>query len=525
MIYVGSGTCGRAAGALEVQERLKAEVLERKAGVRVGEVGCMGLCPFEPLVMVERPGGPGICYGNVSPEDVPDILRETEGVCDPGFGPVLCTVGGEKLDGIPHISDLPLFKHQVRIALRRCGRVDPGSIAHTILLGGYRGLGRALKTGPGEVVSEVGRSGLRGRGGAGFPVADKWRACRNAPGREKVVICNAAEGDPEAVTARVLLESDPHGVLEGMLIGAYAVGAARGYIYVNPGYGLALERVGRALAQMEAWGLLGEGILDSGFSFRAEVAVGAAGPLSGEETAILGLLEGGAAVPRPRPPYPSTAGLEGSPTLIQNAETWAHVSAVFEKGAAWYAGFGTEQSRGTKVFCVSGRVERPAPVEVPLGTTLRRIVYDMAGGVQGGEEFKAAQIGGPAGGFLAAEDLDLPLDYEHLAGAGCSLGSGGLRIAGGDARAVQLAGDALRAIHAESCGRCVFGREGARQLSEILADIAQGKGTRRHLDFLVELGEGMKQGALCGMGRSAPDPVLTTLRRFRGEYEDLLRKR
>jgi NADH-quinone oxidoreductase subunit F len=420
---------------------------------------------------------------------------------------------------------LPMFKPQVRIALRNCGEIDPGNINDSIGRGGYSGLVRALKMAPEEVIEEVGRSGLRERGGDGFPAGKKWRLSFDAPGSEKVVICNAAEGEPNSLTARTLLEGDPHSVFEGMVIGAYATGAGLGYVFVNAENGPAFVRLKSALKQMEDHRFLGDHLLDSNVGFRIEVKEAMGKLACSDETFLINAIEGKQTMPFVCSSRPLISGLGGKPTLIHQAETWAHVSAVMEKGAEWYAGFGTEQSRGTKVFSLSGKVMRPGLIEVPMGTPLREIVYDIGGGIPDGKALKAMQIGGPTGGYLPASSLDLPIDYEHLSAAGTVMGSGSILVIDGDACIVDQAKCSLSFIQNESCGKCVFCREGTMQMTEILTDITEGRGKAQDIDLLLELGEGLKLGSQCDLGRTAPNPVLTAIRYFREELEAHIKDR
>jgi len=414
---------------------------------------------------------------------------------------------------------------QVRIALRNCGDIDPGNINHYIGRGGYSGLVRALKMAPEEVIVEVGKSGLRERGGDGFPTGKKWRLSFDAPGSEKVVICNAAEGDPDSLTARTLLEGDPHSVLEGMVIGAYATGAGLGYVFVNAEDALAIVRLKTALKQMEDHRFLGDHILDSNVSFHVDVRETPVNLACGDETFLINTMEGKKTLPFVCSSRPPISGLGGKPALIHQAETWAHVSAFMEKGAEWYAGFGAEQSRGTKVFTLSGKVMHPGLIEVPMGAALREIVYDIGGGIPGDKALKAMQIGGPTGGYLPASSLDLPVDYEHLSAAGTLMGSGSILVIDGDACIVDQAKCSLSFIQNESCGKCVFCREGTMQMAEILTDITEGRGKTHDIDLLLELGEGLKLGAQCDLGRTAPNPVLTAIRYFREELEAHIKER
>jgi NADH-quinone oxidoreductase subunit F len=418
-----------------------------------------------------------------------------------------------------------MFKPEVRIALRNCGEIDPGNINHYIGRGGYSGLVRALKMAPEEVIEEVDRSGLRERSWDGFPAGKKWRLCFDAAGSEKVVICNAAEGDPDSLTARTLLEGDPHSVLEGMVIGAYAIGASLGYVFINAEDALAIVRLKTALKQMEDHRLLGDQILDSNVSFHVDVRDTPANLACGDETFLINAMEGKQTMPFVCSSHPPISGLGGKPTLIHQAETLAHVSAILQKGVEWYAGFGTDQSRGTKVFTLSGKVMHPGLIEVPMGTPLREIVYDVGGGIPDSKALKAMQIGGPTGGYLPASSLDLPVDYEHLSAAGTLIGSGSILVIDGDACIVDQAKSSLSFIQNESCGKCVFCREGTMQMAEILTDITEGRGKTHDIDLLLELGEGLKLGAQCDLGRTAPNPALTAIRYFREEVEAHIKER
>lgn len=429
--------------------------------------------------------------------------------------------------GIPVLSCLPEGKLQVRTILRNCGRIDSEQINHYIVGGGYSGLAKALKMPPGEVIAEIGKSGLRGRGGAGFPAAAKWAACRAAPGNEKYMICNAAEGDPGAGHIHMLLENDPHSVLEGMIIGAYAVGATAGYIVVNRKNEAAVKLLRAALAQAENCNLLGGSILDYGFSFQVELKELDDAFLSGEETALLCAMEGRQPMPMPykRPPFPAVSGLAGRPTCINSAETLANVSVIMQKGAAWYAGCGTENSKGTKILSLNGDIANPGIIEVPMGTTLRQIVYEIGGGVRDGKELKMLQIGGPAGGCFPVSALDLPLDYECFVAEDLIMGSGAVTVAAGDKCTVAFVKERLSFLHNASCGKCVFCREGTAQIYEILTDIMEGRGKPDDLELLEELAAGMRTGSLCNLGKTAALPLLTTLKHFRDEYETHIRRK
>jgi NADH:ubiquinone oxidoreductase subunit F (NADH-binding)/NAD-dependent dihydropyrimidine dehydrogenase PreA subunit len=407
----------------------------------------------------------------------------------------------------------------VRIALRNCGFIDPENINHYIARGGYSGLIKALGMKPEAVIEEVKKSGLRGRGGAGFPTGVKWGLCRKSPGTIKYVICNADEGDPGAFMNRSLLEGDPHAVLEGILIGAYAIGTGEGYIYIRAEYPLAIDRLKLALSQMADYGLVGDNILGSNFSFQLKIKQGAGAFVCGEETALMASIEGKRGMPRSRPPFPAQAGLWGKPTNINNVETWGSVSAILQKGADWYASYGSERSKGTKTFSLVGKIVRTGLIEVPMGIPLQEIIYGIGGGIPGGKRFKAVQTGGPSGGCLPASLLNLPVDYESLTQAGSIMGSGGMVVMDEDTCMVDIARYFLSFTQSESCGKCVPCRLGTKQMLDILQDITSGKGKLEDIDLLLKLGEQVKAGSLCGLGQTAPNPVLTTIRYFRDEYE------
>ncbi|MBT9146376.1 NADH-quinone oxidoreductase subunit NuoF [candidate division NPL-UPA2 bacterium Unc8] len=518
-IYVGAATCGRASGALKLIESVNKELKKNRLAANMIEVGCIGLCYAEPLIDIAGADGVRVSYRNVTTEMIPQLINEHLINNNPVAALALGVVGSSKISGIPNLFDLPVLKPQERIALRNCGYIDPENINHYIASDGYRGLKRALKMSPDEVIEEVKISGLRGRGGAGFPTAVKWQFCRKAPGDEKYLICNADEGDPGAFMDRALLESDPHSVLEGMLIGAYAIGTTMGYIYIRSEYPLAITRLKIALGAMEDYGLLGDNILGSDFNFHIKVKIGAGAFVCGEETAMLFSIEGKRSVPRSRPPFPASSGLWGKPTNINNVETWANVSAIFDKSGEWYAGYGTEKSKGTKIFALAGKINNTGLIEVPMGITLGEIIYDIGGGIPDDKEFKAIQTGGPSGGCLPKAALDLPVDYEQLAAAGSIMGSGGMIVADTDTCMVDIARYFLTFTQNESCGKCVLCREGTMQMLEILTDITQGKGNSSDIERLLELAEAVKIGSLCALGGTAPNPVLTTIKYFRPEYE------
>jgi NADH-quinone oxidoreductase subunit F len=518
-ILIGTGTCGIAAGAEEILTTLRQELESKGLKADIIQVGCIGLCYAEPLIEIAKPGKPGIFYGNLTPSLVSEIVRDYLAGDNPRPDLALGTRGEGRIEGIPCFYDLPVLKPQKRIILRNCGGIDPADINHYIANDGYSGLAKALKIKPQEIIDEIKKSGLRGRGGAGFSTGMKWQFCRDAAGTQKYIICNADEGDPGAFMNRAVLEGDPHSVLEGMLIGAYAIGASEGYIYCRAEYPLAIQRLKTALEQMEKDGLLGENIMGSGFNFHIKIKEGAGAFVCGEETAMMASIEGARGMPRPRPPFPANSGLWGKPTNINNVETWAHASAIMQKGADWWASHGTEKSKGTKTFSLVGKVVRTGLIEVPMGITLREIVYGIGGGIFGGKKFKAVQTGGPSGGCLPTSFLDSPVDYESLAAAGSIVGSGGMVVMDEDNCMVDVARYFLTFVQLESCGKCIQCRWGTKQMLDILKDIVAGKGRPGDIELLLEIGEACKNGSLCALGGTAPNPIFTTLRYFRDEYE------
>ena len=518
-ILVGAATCGLAAGAEAVATALNEELARRKIDAIITRVGCIGLCYNEPIVDIIKPGRPRITYGKVTPEITAQLIEDYLVNDNPRPDLAMGTQGDGTIEGIPRFTDLPILKPQVRIALRNCGHIDPEDIKQYIANGGYSGISKALGISPEEVIEEIKKSGLRGRGGAGFPTGQKWEFCRRAPGTEKYLICNADEGDPGAFMDRSLLESDPHAVLEGMLIGAYAIGTEHGYIYCRAEYPLAIERLEKALKQMEEYGLIGDNILGSGFNFHVGIKEGAGAFVCGEETALMMSIEGKRGMPRPRPPFPAQSGLWGKPSNINNVETWANVSAILQRDSDWYASFGTETSKGTKTFALAGKINRTGLIEVPMGIPLSDIIYEIGGGTVGGKRFKAVQTGGPSGGCLPASMLDLSVDYESLAQAGSIVGSGGMVVTDEETCMVELARYFLTFIQAESCGKCVPCRIGTKQMLNILERITAGEGQPGDIELLERLAQTIKSTSLCALGGTAPNPVLTTLRYFRDEYE------
>ena len=524
-IWIGAATCGLAAGAGEVRAAVEATLRELQLQANIIPVGCLGPCYLEPLLDLQRPGFPRISYAEMTPERARELVIAFLLHGDPHPEWALGTIGGE-VPGIPRLFDHPMLKPQVRIATRNVGIICPDEIDHYLAVNGYAGFAAALPQTPDAVIDTVIASGLRGRGGAGFPTGLKWRFARQATGSPKYLICNADEGDPGAFMDRSLLEGDPHGVLEGMLIAAYAIGASEGYLYVRSEYPLAIERLSRALRQMEEYGLLGERILGTDFSFHLAIKEGAGAFVCGEETALIASIEGKRGMPRSRPPFPANAGLWGKPTNINNVETFANLGPILHNGADWYTQFGTEKSRGTKTFSLTGKIQRSGLIEVPMGMPLSEVVFNIGGGILDDRPIKAVQTGGPSGGCLPAALLHLPVEYEALAAAGSIMGSGGLVVLDDTTCVVDLARYFLNFTQSESCGKCTPCRVGTRQMLMMLEDICAGVAGPEELDALRVLAQAVKTASLCGLGQTAPNPVLTTLRYFLDEYEaHILEKR
>jgi len=528
-IGVGMATCGLATGAGDVYDALRDEAAARGLDLMLVATGCIGYCQQEPLVDVRVPGQGRVLYARMTPERARALVAALARGELPAEGALAlipenqtCKVSetSEVLPGVPLLSELPFYARQHKIILRNSGLIDPARVEEYVARGGCQALAHALlDLSPQAVIDEVVSAGLRGRGGGGFPTGCKWQVCRDAPGAPKYVICNGDEGDPGAYMDRTVLESDPHSVVEGMIIGGYAVGAHEGTIYVRDEYPLAVERVSRAVAQAEELGLLGEDILGSGFGFTIDVVRGAGAFVCGEETALIASIEGGLGEPRPKPPYPAVSGLWGQPTVINNVKTWASVSAILARGADWYAGIGVEGNRGTVVFSLVGKVANTGLVEVPLGLTLREMIDGVGGGGLDGKAVKAVQTGGPSGGCLPARLFHLPIDYETLTQAGSIMGSGGMVVMDEETCMVDVARYFLTFTMDESCGKCTPCREGTSAMYEILTHIVEGEGTLEDLENLEEIATWVKAASLCGLGQTAPNPVLSTLRYFRDEYE------
>jgi NADH-quinone oxidoreductase subunit F len=517
VIMVGAATCGRAAGALGVLRAIKDELKKHDLDCPVFEVGCMGHCYAEPIIVISKANFPPIVYQQVNPVIARRLVREYILGDDPCLEFVLGAMGQNEL--VPDFADFPRAKFEQKVILKNCGFIDPEDIEHYIANGGYSALAKVLQMTSDDVIAEVKESGLRGRGGAGFPCGQKWEICRNAPGEPKYVVCNGDEGDPGAFMDRAILESDPHSVIEGMVIAAYAVGASEGYIYVRAEYPLAVKRVRLALRQAKKLKLLGKNILGTGFSFDIKLFQGSGAFVCGEESALIASLEGKAGTPSHRPPYPAERGLNNKPTLINNVKTLAFIPKIMDKGAEWFKSIGTKDSPGTAVFALAGMVVNTGLVEVPMGTTLRQLIFDVGSGIPNGKSFKAVQIGGPSGGCLPGSALDLPIDFDSLTQAGAMMGSGGMIVLDEEDCMVEIARYFLEFTQRESCGKCTFCRLGTKQMLETLDDITKGKGKLEELANLTELAEDIKTGSLCALGRTAPNPVLSTLRYFGDEYE------
>ena len=515
ILVCGVAGCA-SSGSLRVAEEFEKQIKANNLGmdVKIIKVGCFGLCAEGPIILVCPEH---VMYTKVTPDDVDEIVREHI-MCGKVVDRLLASdeAHEEIRNRLPQI---PFFRRQERIALHNCGIVDPENIEEYIALDGYQALAKVLnEMEPDEVIDVVSKSGLRGRGGGGFPTGRKWASSAVVKEKEKFVICNADEGDPGAFMDRSILEGDPHSVIEAMIINGFAVGAHQGYIYVRAEYPVAVKRLGIAINQAHEYGLLGDNILDSGFGFNLEVRLGAGAFVCGEGSALMTSIEGKRGEPRPKPPRSAVKGLWKKPTVLNNVETYANVPQIILKGADWFAGIGTEGSKGTKVFALGGKINNIGLVEVPMGTTLRDIIFDIGGGIPNGKAFKAAQTGGPSGGCLPAEHLDTPIDYDTLTRLGSMMGSGGLIVMDEDTCMVDLAKFFLEFTVDESCGKCNPCRIGTKRMLEILTRITEGKGTPEDIDKLEILARNIKAASLCGLGQSAPNPVLSTLRYFRDEY-------
>ncbi len=515
-VLVCGGTGCTSSGSKDIIRCLKEELVKNGIDneVEVIMTGCFGLCELGPVVIIYPEGA---FYSRVGVEDVPELVMEHL-VKGRLLKRLLYheTIEGDK---IRSLNNVDFYKKQNRTALRNCGVIDPENIDEYIARDGYLALEKVLtKMNPQEVIDELKKSGLRGRGGGGFPTGVKWQTAADQVNDQKYIICNADEGDPGAFMDRSVLEGDPHAVLEAMAIGGYAIGANQGFIYVRAEYPIAVKRLQVAIRQAKEYGLLGDNILGTSFKFDIEIRLGAGAFVCGEETALMHSIEGRRGMPSPKPPFPAINGLWGKPTIINNVETYANIPQIIVKGADWFASMGTEKSKGTKVFALGGKIVNTGLVEIPMGTTLREIIYEIGGGIPGGKKFKAVQTGGPSGGCITAENLDTPIDYDNLIALGSMMGSGGMIVMDEDNCMVDVARFFLDFTKDESCGKCTPCRIGTKRLLETLEKITQGKGTLEDLDKLETLANEIKQTALCGLGQTAPNPVLSTLKHFRDEY-------
>lgn len=510
IVKVGLASCGRAAGAMEVYDKLK-EYLEQNEGAYIlKKTGCIGMCFEEPIVSLSGSELGEITLGKVNAENVINLIEEYRKDIIPSSNIIL----SDKVEAPCN----DLFAYQQRIVLQNCGRIDPLSIEDYEASGGYQALRKALTLSPQEIINEVKISGLRGRGGAGFPTGLKWSFAAAAKSDIKYIICNADEGDPGAFMDRSVLEGDPHRVLEGMIIGAYAIGAHKGYIYCRAEYPLAIEHLKMAIVSAREKNYLGDNILGTDFSFELSIKEGAGAFVCGEETALMQSIEGKRGMPSIRPPYPAESGLWGKPTNINNVETWANIPWIIKNGGEAFKAIGMEKSSGTKVFALAGKIAGSGLIEVPMGITLRDIIYKVGGGMKTEKPFKAVQLGGPSGGCIPADLLDIPVDYDSITATGAIMGSGGMVVMDSGTCMVDVARYFLNFTQNESCGKCTFCRIGTRRMLEILNRITEGKGELEDLDRLEELALNINKGSLCGLGQTAPNPVLTTLRYFKDEY-------
>ena len=519
-VLICGGTGCTSSGSLSIQKAFEENIAANglTEEVKLVQTGCFGLCALGPVVIVYPDG---TFYSRVTAEDVKEIVEEHLLKGRPVERLVYSDTGAEeKIAGATvALNDTAFYKSQNRVVLRNCGVIDPENIDEYIAMDGYAALGKVLtEMTPEEVIKVVSDSGLRGRGGGGFPTGFKWSLCAPNKADQKYVVCNADEGDPGAFMDRSVLEGDPHALVEAMTIAGYAIGATKGYVYVRAEYPIAVERLQKAIDDAYSYGLLGKNIFDSGFDFDLYIRLGAGAFVCGEETALMTSIEGNRGEPRPRPPYPAVKGLYNKPTVENNVETFANIPQIILKGADWFASMGTERSKGTKVFALGGKIEHTGLVEIAMGTTLRHIIYDIGGGIPNGKKFKAAQTGGPSGGCIPESLIDTEVDFDNLTAIGCMMGSGGLIVMDEDNCMVDMAKFFLEFTVDESCGKCTPCRVGTKRLLEMLDDITKGKGTLEDIDRLEELCNYIKQNSLCGLGQTAPNPVLATLKFFRDEY-------
>lgn len=505
VIKFAMGTCGIASGTQEIINLFEKELSRLNYPAELVSTGCMGHCYAEPTLSITLPNQTPVLFGNVNEERARDIIDHF-------------LIRGDRAEGVI-AADADFNRKQLKIALANCGEIDPENIQHYIDREGYMALMKSLTTKPEKIISEMKISGLRGRGGGGFPTGVKWENTRRSKSDQKYVVCNADEGDPGAFMDRAVLEGDPHSVIEAMIICGYSVGATQGLVYIRAEYPLAISRLKTAIQQAKDHGFLGANILNSGFAFDIELRYGAGAFVCGEETALIHSMEGHRGEPTFKPPYPSVKGYMGKPTCVNNVETLANIPAIIRKGAKWFAGIGTETSKGTKVFALAGKIKRTGLIEVPMGTTLREIIYEIGGGVKSGKKFKAVQTGGPSGGCLSEKHLDTPIDYENLLAAGSMVGSGGMIVLDEDDCMVSMARFYLEFSIDESCGKCAPCRLGNKRLHEMLTKITEGKGKESDLNKIRELSSVIKDTSLCGLGQTSPNPILSTLEQFDYEYQ------
>jgi len=523
IIHIGMASCGIASGALETKTAFEEALAERKIDARIHPVGCIGHCYGEPVVIIENPGFPSIFYHQVTPGKARMLVKSFLEEGDPLFEHLLGAM--EENDLIPSVKNFPRFNQETRAVMEKCGLIDPEDIDDYIAAGGYSALVKSLQLSPADVIKEIQEAGLRGRGGAGFPTARKWTLAMAAEAGEKIVICNGDEGDPGAYMDRTILESNPHQVLEGMAICAHAIGATKAIMYVRAEYPLAVKRIEKAIGQANGLGLLGKGILGSSFDLAIELFQGSGAFVCGEESALIQSIEGKRGMPRHRPPYPVQRGLWSRPTVVNNVKTLAAVPPILNHGPSWYRGFGSKHSPGTAIFSVVGDVLHPGLVEVQMGVHLRSLIFDVCGGVPNKKGLKAVQIGGPSGGCLPEHFLDTPIDFDALTEAGAMMGSGGIVVMDEDTCMVHVARYFLDFTRKESCGKCTFCRIGTHHLFNILDKMTLGEGREQDLELLETLSQDIKDGSLCGLGKTAPNPALTSLRYFREEYEAHVREK
>lgn len=514
LVCGGTGCTSSGSPAIidELNKELKDQGLEEE--VKVVQTGCFGLCALGPIMIIYPEGA---FYSRVKLEDIPEIVSEH--IVKGRIVERLLYKETVTDEGIKSLNETDFYKKQLRVALRNCGVINPENIDEYIGFGGYEALGKVLtEMTPQQVIDIIKESGLRGRGGGGFPTGLKWQFTANAVNDQKYVACNADEGDPGAFMDRSVLEGDPHAVIEAMAIAGYAVGASQGYVYIRAEYPIAVQRLQIAINQAREYGLLGKNIFEKGFDFDIEIRLGAGAFVCGEETALITSIEGNRGEPRPRPPFPAVKGIFGKPTLLNNVETYANITQIIINGPEWFASMGTEKSKGTKVFALGGKINNTGLVEIPMGTTLREVIYDIGGGIPNGKKFKAAQTGGPSGGCIPAEHIDIKIDYDNLISIGSMMGSGGLIVMDEDTCMVDIAKFFLEFTVDESCGKCTPCRVGTKRLLEILEKITSGNGTLEDIDKMEELCYHIKNSSLCGLGQTAPNPVLSTLKYFRDEY-------